>query len=332
MNDANGRRTIWGCASSPAALILALAAVTAVAEPPRRQIALTFDDLPANSTRRDVATHAAITDKLLAGLARHRIPAIGFVNEGKLQTGADAAAEETDPARVALLERWLEAGLELGNHTYSHPSLYRTPLHEFQADVLRGEKVTRRLLGERGRVLTYFRHPFLNTGPDLATKAAFEAFLGEHGYRVAPVSIDNSEWIYARAYDHAVDRDDRAMARRVADAYVPYMDAVLAYYEQQSRALLSYELKQILLLHANRLNAETLDALIAMMKRRGYAFISLGEALTDEAYSLRDNYAGRAGITWLHRWALTEGKRGGFFKGEPEVPEFVMAGAGVDSQ
>jgi hypothetical protein len=34
-------------------------------------------------------------------------------------------------------------------------------------------------------------------------------------------------------------------------------------------------------------------------------------------------FVGPGGITWLHRWALTQGKRGGFFAGEPTVPEWI---------
>ena len=291
---------------------------------PTRLVAITFDDLPVNSTRMQLENMREISGKLLARLERRRIPAIGFVNESKLY--ADDRLQEE---RVQLLKGWVDAGLELGNHTYSHPSLYSTPLEEFQADVIKGEKVIRRLLEQKGKSLRYFRHPFLNTGPDLETKEAFEAFLKDRGYRVAPVSIDNAEWIFARAYDHAFDREDRELMQRISDAYLTYMDSVFAYYEQQSLALLGYELKQILLLHANRLNGDRLDGLIDVMSRRGYRFISLDEALTDPAYRRKDGYAGRAGITWLHRWALTEGKRGSFFAGEPEPPAFVTEAAGI---
>ncbi len=46
------------------------------------------------------------------GQVKQRIPAIGFVNENKLESGGTV-----DPARVKLLERWLDAGLELGEPT-----------------------------------------------------------------------------------------------------------------------------------------------------------------------------------------------------------------------
>ena len=42
---------------------------------------------------------------------------------------------------------------------------------------------------------------------------------------------------------------------------------------------------------------------------------------------LRDTYVGPAGITWLHRWALTAGKRGPFFAGEPTVPQYIERAA-----
>jgi peptidoglycan/xylan/chitin deacetylase (PgdA/CDA1 family) len=284
-----------------------------------RRVAITYDDLPANIFRGDLSTLQEITERLLAGIARHDIPAIGFVNESKLFVDG-----VIDPARVELLSAWLDAGLDLGNHSFSHPDINTTPLATYEADVLRGEEITRKLLRKAGREPEFFRHPFLHTGLDLETKRSFEGFLAEHGYRPAPVTIDNQEWIFARAYDHAHVRGDRSLKTRIATEYVAYMDSIFGYYEQQSRALLGYELPQILLLHANRLNAEAMDELIGAIEARGYGFVSLEEALEDEAFNLPDEYAGRAGITWLHRWALTQGKRGAFFAGEPDVPQFVQ--------
>jgi peptidoglycan/xylan/chitin deacetylase (PgdA/CDA1 family) len=300
-----------------ALIILLLIATPGLGQAPRR-VAFTYDDLPANIFRGDVSAMREVTDGLLAGLRRHRIPAIGFVNESKLFDD-----ETLDEERVALLRAWLEGGQELGNHSFSHPDINTTPLEEYQADVLEGERVTRALLADAGRELRYFRHPMLHTGLDLETKSAFERFLGEHGYRIAPVTIDNQEWIFARAYDHAHVRGDVDLKQRIATEYVVYMDSIFGYYEQQSRALLGYELPQVLLLHANRLNADAMDALVSAIRARGYDFVTLDEALEDEAYRLPDEYVGRAGITWLHRWALARGERGEFFAGEPDIPAFV---------
>lgn len=282
-----------------------------------RQVAITFDDLPALAQGdRSTATYERITDRLLRVLAEHRVPAIGFVNEEKLLTEG-----RVDPRRVATLRRWVDAGLELGNHAYSHPDFHTTPVDAYIADVARGDSVTRLVMQAAGRRPRFFRHPFLHSGRTLEDRQKFEAFLAERGYRVAPVTIDNGDYLFAAAYDLA---PDQATRQRVADEYVRYMEAVAAYYEQQSTALFGREIPQVLLLHANNINADHFGRLAEMYRRRGYAFVPLEQALEDPAYASADTYTGPAGITWLHRWALTQGKRGAFFAGEPEVPDWVQ--------
>src|SRR6266852_480137 len=105
------------------------------------------------------------------------VPAIGFVNEWKLQVSGER------DARVELLQWWLDAGLTLGNHTYTHASLQTTPLDQYEDETIRGEVVTRALMKAAGQEEKYFRHPFLMTGPSSESKAAFETFLKEHGYQ-----------------------------------------------------------------------------------------------------------------------------------------------------
>jgi len=267
-----------------------------------RSVAVTFDDLPiAGVLPRDIDASRELTRKLLGAIAAHHVPTIGFVNEDKL----NAANGVVDTQRVDLLKRWLEAGLELGNHSYSHADLHATALDAFESDVLKGERVTRELMQERGLRLRYFRHPYLHTGRDLEKKAQFERFLAEHGYRVAPVTIDNDEYVFAGAYDRSLARGDASLAARIAVAYVPYMESKVEFFERNSRDLFGREIPEILLVHANMLNAERFGDLASMFERRGYRFITLDRALEDEAYRSPDTFVGTGGITWIHRWALT---------------------------
>ena len=287
-----------------------------------REIAITFDDLiESQSGRHDLKTIAAINRKLVQAITDSHVPAIGFVNEGKLHenNGKEIAA------RTAILKLWTDAGIELGNHTYSHHDLFTTPLELFQADLIRGEAVTSRLLDASGMKLRYFRHPFLHTGPDAETKTAFEKFLVGRNYTIAPVSVDNQDWMFAAVYTTALADNDRALMKRVAEAYLPYMNAMLEHYEKLSVTLLGYEVRQTLLIHDNPLNADHFGELVEVMKKRGYKFISLEEALQDKAYSLPDNYTGRSGISWLERWAMTQKHQAAIdsFKLEPEVPDFI---------
>ena len=189
---------------------------------------------------------------------------------------------------------------------------------------MRGEEVTRALLAEKGRRIRFFRHPFLHTGRTLDVKRGFETFLEQHNYRVAPVTIDNYDYVFANAFDRSTTPEAR---KKIIDGYLGYMTDVIAYYERQSVTIVGREIPQVLLLHASALNASTLDSLADMFKSRGYTFIPLERALADAAYQSADSYTGPGGITWLHRWALTAGKRGTLFAGEPIVPDWIEKAA-----
>ncbi|HWP45460.1 MAG TPA: polysaccharide deacetylase family protein [Blastocatellia bacterium] len=278
----------------------------------RREVAVTFDDLPA--TRADLETMSYVTTNLLRSIKANDVPAIGFVNENKLYVDG-----RVDARRAAFLRMWLDAGLELGNHTFSHIYIDEAPFTEYRENVLRGEIVTRKLLEARGIKLRYFRHTQLRTGPTLEYKQALDRFLAEHGYTIAPVTIDNNEFIFADVYGKARRRGDIETMNRVANAYIPYMEEVFAFFEKLSVDFLGYEVKQTLLLHANELNADYFDALARMMRGRGYRFISLEEALKDPAYKLPDAQAKR-GLSWLHRWMLAKGQK---IKPEPGEPDFI---------
>jgi beta-lactamase regulating signal transducer with metallopeptidase domain len=281
----------------------------------RREVAVTFVSLPyMRSYPDDMATVEKTTRKMLKTITSNNIPAIGFVGERAIFRYG-----EKEP-RTAPLKMWLDAGLELGNQSFSHKWLYKTPLAEFQEDVLRGEAVTRQLLKERGLPLRYFHYPFLNTGPDLETKASFEKFLAERGYTFVPVTIDNMDWLFARTYDEARARNDAETMKRVGEEYVPYMEKMFEFYEKLSTDVVGYEVPQVLMLSASKLNADYMEELVLMLKRRNYSFITLDAAMKDKAYQQPDKYTGPVGISWLQRWAITKGMG---FRKEPPLPLFM---------
>jgi len=307
-------------------LVFVFSAFNVQAQRTQRFIAVTIDDLPVVSTRRDLKTRQEITKKLLNHITKAKIPAVGFVNENKLYAG-----DKRDETQIDLLRSWLDASLELGNHTFSHRSLNNIEPKDYQNDILRGEIITKELLKTKGKRMRYFRHPFLQTGLSLEVKDGLNKFLAEHSYTIAPVTIDNADWIFARAYDNAFDKNDSKLMKQVGASYVPYLGSKMDYWERQSVKLFNREVKQILLLHANFINSDYFDDIAKMLKKRGYKFITLEEALKDEAYKLPDTFNRKAGISWLHRWALGKGREN-ILPDEPKTPDFVLKAAGVESE
>lgn len=286
------------------------------AQTPQRSVAITIDDLPAAAG--NSMSSAAILDmttKLLTTLRDQKIPVVGFVNERKLyKTG------EVDD-RIKALRMWVDDGFELGNHTYTHASLNKVGLKAWQDEIIQGENVTRILLAEHNMKLRYFRHPFLHTGRDLQTRREAEAFLTQRGYTIAPVTLDAWDWMYAPVYADAKKRGDTALQAELVRSYLSQTDAVLAYSEQLSKQIVGYEPKQILLIHANQLEADHIGDVLDVFRKRGYKFITLEDALGDQAYSLPDTFVGEDGAGWLEHWAITQGKPP---QGAPEFPQWVI--------
>jgi len=296
--------------------MMCVLAGTCFAAPPDRQVAITIDDLPAGAaSSMSAASITDMTSRLLAILREQKIPAVGFVNERKLYKFGEV------DERIKALSMWLDSGFELGNHTFSHASLNQVGLKVWEDEIVQGETVTRLLLAQHNMKLRYFRHPYLDTGRDLETRREAEAFLVARGYRIAPVTLDAWDWMYARVYEDARKRGDTALQQQLVSSYLSYSDAVFAYAEQLSRDLVGYEPKQILLLHANELEADHLNELIDGMRKRGYRFVSLENALSDQAYSLPDTYVGEEGTGWLDHWATTRGKPA---QGHPLFPQWVL--------
>jgi peptidoglycan/xylan/chitin deacetylase (PgdA/CDA1 family) len=281
-----------------------------------RQVAITIDDLPAGMANRlPAADITAMTTKLLTTLRDQHIPAVGFVNERKLYVPGEV------DERIRVLQMWLDYGFELGNHTFNHASLNHVDLKTWEDQVIQGESVTRILLAQHKMKLRYFRHPYLDTGRDLQTRREAEAFLAERGYRIAPITLDGWDWMFAGLYEDAKKRNDAELQQRIVKDYLAYHDAVFAYEEQLSAKIVGYEPKQILLLHASNLEADHIGELLDVLRQRGYRFITLEDALSDAAYSLPDTYVGEGGTNWIDHWAITQGK---IPPSGPPFPQWVI--------
>ena len=299
-----------------AAVLFGLAAPAAAGQ---RAVAVTFDDLPyqaADAVLCDPAQAMALTEDFVAMLRPLDTRAAVFVNEGKV---CDAHRADLLPA---LLNVWLDAGLDMGNHTFSHINIHRNTVEAYLDDVDRGAPATRAVLEARGRSLRFFRHPYLFTGETPEKRAAIAAGLAERGYTVAPVTIDNNDWMFAAVYRKAEATGDEALMARIGEAYVAHMTAVLDHWEPYSAELTGgREPAQVLLLHAHTLNRDWYPRIHALYLARGYRFVTLGEALSDPVYAHADAYVRANGVSWLHRWTFSEGRP---IRWEPDPPKWLV--------
>ncbi len=293
--------------------------VSVQAQTPKRTIAVTIDDLPYVSFgERDYLTGArTATAKILDTLKKHKVTAVGFVNERKLEHASEREA------RIALLRDWVKNGMILGNHTYSHPDFNSRTVEQFQEEITKGEVVTRELMKSRRPYQLYFRHPMTHTGDTPEKKEAIEAFLTARGYKVTPHTIENSDFIFNVPYSLAVQKGDMELARRLREAYIDLTFAATEFAEKVSPQIFGREIPQLLLIHSNDITADTLDEMLNRYKARGYTFVSLDTVMADPAYQTKDTYVTKYGPTWFFRWSQSKGLDVSF-RGDPDPPKWVM--------
>jgi peptidoglycan-N-acetylglucosamine deacetylase len=249
---------------------------------------LTFDDLPWTGGPQGAKARQAGDARLLETLAKHRAPATGFVNCGKIR-GDDSS-----------LRAWLAAGHGLGNHTWHHHSLDVVGARIWLQDVRRCDSTLRTLLGKPVR---FFRYPMLRQGATRARRDSAARGLAAIGYRNGHVSIDNSDFIVERPYVRAREAGDARAVAAIATEYVEHMRTMVRHARQVSQRKLGREVAHVLLLHVGQLNADVLDRLLRALKADGAEFISLDTALSDPVYGLPDEYIGPKGLSWLFRIA-----------------------------
>jgi peptidoglycan/xylan/chitin deacetylase (PgdA/CDA1 family) len=272
---------------------------------PKRQVAITIDDIPRGGDKpgaRDFTSVEAMTKKLVSNL--NGSPAIAFVNPGR-------AKEMSSEELQRILKIWTAGGVEIGNHTNTHVDIHSVSLAEYQADVLAAEPALQAARG--GRRCEYFRHPYLRAGQNEEVRSGMARFLAQQKYTVAPVTVDTADYIYAAVYT----REGSA----VIPKYLEHLESAFAFFEKRSTEVLGREIAQTLLIHANQLNADAMPQILAMLARRGYTVVSLAKALEDPLYQTKENYAGKQGMSWIHRWGLAKNMK---IVWEPETPPAIM--------
>lgn len=290
--------------------------VNAATNAPAKKLAIGFVSIPPVDRSDNPPQDADATARLMiAKLAQHKIPAIGFVQGARISDG-----EKMFPVRAEIVRLWRDAGLEVGIGNFKHVWFYDTPYDDYVAGVEKNERITKQILAEKNLLLRYFSYPYLNTGKSVEDKTRFQAWLKSRGLTAVKYTVDNQEWQYSYAYDAARKDNDVNKLKQIRAEFLDYMAKMFTHYETYSQQMFGRDINQTMVLTTSRLVADSADDLFGMIERRGYKFVPMDEAQSDEAYNTPENFVGKSGISWFERWQMAQDKK---LLDEPKVSEDV---------
>lgn len=222
-----------------------------------REIALTIDDLPFVGEGKNFHLNRIIDSLNKAG-----IPATGFIIAGNVS-----------PDNIPVLERFRDQGYSLGNHTLSHVSANQVSTEHYLYQIDEADKRLQPVL----TTPKYFRFPYLAMGQG-NKKAAILNYLKTKQYTIAPITIDSKDFMFNQQLLAKPEAERRAFFEELKPVYLDYI------WLKTQEAAAKHPHKaypEILLIHANLLNAYCLDDIISMLKAEGYRFVSLDKALQE---------------------------------------------------
>ena len=269
-----------------------------------RKLAIGFVSIPPLDRTANPPKDSAATAKILIEtLKSHKIPAIGFVQGSMISDG-----QKLYPVRAEIVKMWRDEGFEIGVGGYKHIGFYDTPYDEYIANAEKNLEVVGPILAQKDKKARYFSYPFLNTGRSADERDRFESWLGNHGLTPVKYTVDNQEWMYSYAYDMARNDNDIPTMTEIRVAFIKYMNEMFDHYEKYSQEMFGRDIAQTMVLTPSRLVADSAHDLFGMIEKRGYRFVAMDEALADPAFQTKEDWTGKAGISWFERWRMKQGK------------------------
>jgi peptidoglycan/xylan/chitin deacetylase (PgdA/CDA1 family) len=250
-------------------------------------VALTFDDLPAAGALPPGQNRTKIVMALTAALkANHLEGTYGFVNGVKL---------ENDPDAQQALHDWINAGMNIGNHTWSHISLTDNTADAFEHEIALNDPT----LAEYAEVRDWrwFRYPFLWEGDTLDKRRAVRAYLAAHHYRVAQVTLDFEDYAWNDAYTRCSAKQNDADIAWLHQSYLETAAEYIRLGREEERIAFGHEIPNVLLLHATAFTTWMLPDLVNMLRKDGFSFAALAEVQQDPAYAQNPDAALKYGGT-----------------------------------
>ncbi|WP_028384262.1 polysaccharide deacetylase family protein [Legionella moravica] len=224
----------------------------------KKEIAITIDDLPFVGEYRNFHLNM-----MMNTMKEQQIPATGFI-----------IAKEVRNDNWEILQKFRDSGFGLGNHTYSHANLNILKTKEYIKEIKKADTILAPVLTEP----KYFRYPYLAMSSG-SKKNKILCYLAKKNYQVAPITIDSKDFVFNQRLLSVPEVNRRDYLGEMKPFYLDFIWQQTVKAEEHTEYHHNPDQAQILLIHANLLNAYVLPDIINLYKEKGYTFVNLEDAL-----------------------------------------------------
>lgn len=241
-----------------ALILILLLSVQSFSFAHKKEIAITIDDLPFVGEFRNFHLNMIITT-----MQEQQVPATGFI-----------IASEIRSNNWEVLHKFRDAGFGLGNHTFSHANLNKVETNEYINEIREADKILLPVLTEP----KYFRYPYLAMSSG-QKKDQILCYLAKKQYQVAPITVDSKDFAFNQRLLSVPEISRRGYLNELKPFYLDFIWQQTLNAEEHNQLNHKADQAQILLIHANLLNAYVLPDIINLYKENGYTFVNLEDAL-----------------------------------------------------
>lgn len=277
----------------------------------KTKVALLVADLPMFNGNLPYTAEEAdeVMQKFLDTFAAHDMPALHGMFNG--------LALSRDPALRKVVQKWIDAGNHLANHTFSHQFLANISFDEFVDEIEKNDPYIREFEPTNKY---WFQFCGAKDGRTKEEKDAMRTYLESRGYDILhPAVIFYEDKSMTTAFRKCQDRNDWKAIDGLRESFLELTRRKIRFYKELTRSLFQRSVNLLVIMHITPFDAYLLDDFLLTLEEEDIQFVSVDEAVADPFY--RDSLPSIpiGGVESVMRTYAREHRRTELLKGEPRI-------------
>jgi hypothetical protein len=137
-------------------------------------------------------------------------------------------------------------------------------------------------------------------------RRAVRAYLQQHGYKIAQVTLDWEDYLWNGAYARCVAKNDAKAIAWLRSSYLSTASTFLDLGREEAKLIFGRDINHVLLLHLGAFSSTILPDALDLLQKKGFQLVSLAEAESDPIYQSDPDAGFHDPGTFLNQFMLVK--------------------------